>query len=193
MKNTLILSLYKRPETVFTLQEIALLFPEVPYGNLRKRMSYFAKSGSIKKVSRGVYTKDKYEVFELANKLYTPSYISLETVLQKAGVTFQYYESIFAVSYLTRTVKVGGHVIEYRRIKKDILLNKQGVEEQGNVVVASPERAFLDAVFLYKNYHFDNLSVLNWDKIMELKALYGSRVFMKRVEEYYQIYKEDHA
>jgi predicted transcriptional regulator of viral defense system len=193
MKDTIILSLYKRPETVFILQEIALLFPEVMYGNLRKRMSYFAKTGSIKKLSRGVYAKDNYNVLELANKLYTPSYISLETVLQKAGVTFQYYESIFAVSYLTRTIEAGGHTIEYKRIKKDILLNKRGIEEQGNVIIATPERAFLDAVFLYKNYHFDNLGALNWDKIMELKYIYETRVFNKRVEEYYRIYKEEHA
>jgi len=193
MKNNLILSLYKKPQTVFTLQEIALLFPEIPYSNLKKRMSYFAKSGSIKKLSRGVYAKDQFNVLELANKLYTPSYISLETVLQKAGVTFQYYESVFAVSYLSRTVEVGEYTIEYRRLKKDILLNKQGIEEQENVVIASPERAFLDAVYLYKDYHFDNLSSLDWEKITELKNLYGSRRFLKRVEEYYQVYKEEHA
>lgn len=193
MKNSIILSLYKKPQTVFTLKEVSLLFPEIPYSNLKKRMSYFSKSGSIKKLSRGVYAKDQFDVLELANKLYSPSYISLETVLQKAGVTFQYYESVFAVSYLSRTVVVGDDTIEYRRIKKDILLNKQGIEDQGNVVIASPERAFLDGVFLYKNYHFDNLSPLNWDKIMELKNLYENRVFNKRVDEYYQIYKKDHA
>lgn len=193
MKNNIILSLYKKPQTVFTLREIALLFPNIPYDNLKKRMSYFAKSGSIEKLSRGAYAKDQFNVLELANKLYTPSYISLETVLQKAGVTFQYYESIFAVSYISRTVKVGKYTIVYRRMKKNILLNKQGIEEQDNVVTASPERAFLDAVYLYKNYHFDNLSSLDWDKITKLRDFYGNRRFLKRVEEYYQAYKEDHA
>ncbi|OIN95115.1 hypothetical protein AUJ38_00880 [bacterium CG1_02_42_9] len=190
MKNNLILSLYKKPQTVFTLQEIAMLFPDIPYDNLKKRMSYFAKSGSIRKLNRGVYAKDQFNAFELANKLYTPSYISLETVLQKAGVTFQYYESIFAVSYLSRTVKVGDYTVVYRRMKKDILLNKLGIEEQENVVIASPERAFLDAVYLYKDYHFDNLSSLNWDKVTELKNLYASHVLLKRVEEYYQVYTD---
>ena len=193
MKNNIILSLYKKPQTVFTLQEIALLFPEIPYGNLKKRMSYFTKTGAIKKLNRGIYAKDKYDVLELANKLYVPSYISLETVLQRAGVIFQYYESIFAISYLTRTIEVSNHTIMYRRMKKEILLNKQGIEVEGNVVIALPERAFLDAVFLYKNYHFDNLDPLNWDKIMELKNLYKIRAFSKRVEEYYRDYKEDHA
>ena len=193
MKNNIILSLYKKTQTVFTLQEIALLFPEIPYGSLKKRMSYFSKSGVIKKLSRGVYAKDRFDVLELANKIYTPSYISLETVLQKAGVIFQYYESIFAVSYVSRTVEVGGRTIVYRRMKKDVFLNKQGIEEQENVVMATPERAFLDAVFLYKNYHFDNLAPLNWDKIMELKNLYQSRAFNRRVEEYRQIYKESNV
>lgn len=193
MKNNIILSLYKRPQTVFTLQEIALLFPDIPYVNLKKRMSYFSKSGAIKKLSRGVYAKDKFDILELANKLYTPSYVSLETVLQKAGVTFQYYESIFSVSYVSRAVEIDGRTIVYKRMKKDVFLNKQGIEEQGNVSIASPERAFLDAVYLYKNYHFDNLEPLNWDRIMELKNLYQSHVLDKRIEEYRQIKKESNV
>lgn len=193
MNNSTLLALYKRPETIFTLQEISLLFPHIPYANIRKRMSYLATTGAIQKLTKGVYAKDHYDVQELAGKLYTPSYISLETVLQKAGVTFQYSEYIFAISYITRTIKIGNHTIEYRRVPKDLLVNPQGISQEGNIAIATPERAFLDAVFLYKNYHFDNLSTLNWDKIMELKQIYPSRIFVKRVEEYYQIYKEDHA
>lgn len=193
MKKTTILSLYQVPQTVLTLKDISLMLPEIPYNNLKRRLSYFAKLGHLKKLRRGVYAKEPYDVLELANKVYAPSYISLETVLQRAGVIFQYYEGIFAVSYLSRTVEVSGHTIIYRKMKKDILLNKQGIEEQGNVVIASPERAFLDAVFFYKNYHFDNLGALNWDKIMELKDLYRSGVFTEWVGKYYQMYKEDHA
>ncbi|MBI5613725.1 hypothetical protein HY947_02265 [Candidatus Gottesmanbacteria bacterium] len=193
MNKSTLLTLYKRPETVFTLQEISLLFPRIPYANLKKRMSYLARTGAMQKLTKGVYAKDQYDVRELSNKLYTPSYISLETVLQKAGVTFQYYECIFAVSYITRTINIDDHTIEYRRFPKDLLINPRGITQEGNIATASPERAFLDAVFLYKNYHFDNLSTLDWDKIMELKHIYPSRVFIKRVEDYYQIFKEDYA
>lgn len=193
MKDHFILSLYKKPQTVFTLKEISLLFPNVPYKNLKKRMSYFAQSGAIKKLRRGIYAKDQFDPLELANKLYAPSYISLETVLQKAGVVFQYYESISAVSYLSRTVRVAGQTIVYRKIKDEVLINKQGIEKQGNVMIASKERAFLDAVFLYKDYHFDNLRPLDWAKIRELKNLYASQALSRRVNEYYQIYKKDHA
>lgn len=156
-------------------------------------MSYFSRSGAIRKLSRGVYAKDKFDILELANKLYTPSYVSLETVLQKAGVAFQYYESIFSVSYVSRAVKIDGRTIVYKRMKKDVFLSKQGIEEQGNVSIASPERAFLDAVYLYKNYHFDNLEPLNWDRIMELKNLYRSHALDRRIEEYRQIKKESNV
>jgi len=193
MNNSALLALYKRPETVFTMGEIALLFPSVPYANLKKRMSYCVATRALRKLTKGVYAKDHYDALELANKLYTPSYISLETVLQRAGVTFQYYERIFSVSYLTRTIEVDGHTIKYRRLPKDVLVNNRGVRQEGNVTIASPERAFLDAVYLYKNYHFDNLDALAWDAVMELKTIYPYRAFAKRVEEYYTISKEDHA
>jgi len=56
--------------------------------------------------------------------------------------------------------------------------------------MASCERAFLDCVFLYKNYHFDNLKPLNWEKIKKLAPIYESKSLKKRIEEYYQIYKK---
>lgn len=140
-----------------------------------------------------MYAKKKYSVLELANKLYSPSYISLETVLTREGIIFQYYEGIYAVSYLSRAVNVDGNEIVYRKIKSEILMNKKGIGEQDWAMVATLERAWLDAVFLFRDYHFDNLRPLNWDKITEIKSIYDSKIFNKRVEEYYQIYKEEHA
>lgn len=193
MKKSLILTLYQKPQTVFTLPEIALLFPQIPYQNLKKRLSYFAQTSSLIKLHRGIYAKPNYNPLELANKLYSPSYISLETVLQKAGITFQFYQQIFAMTYVTRSLVVDNHTIAYRRLPKEILLNKQGVENVSGVVMASPERAWLDAVYVYKNYHFDNLGGLNWQKVGELKTLYSSQTLLHRVDQYYQISQEEHA
>ncbi|TSC83598.1 MAG: hypothetical protein G01um101416_1203 [Microgenomates group bacterium Gr01-1014_16] len=193
MKNRVLLTLFEKPQTVFTLGEVALLFGDVSYDNLKQQMAYYVKQGAIKKLRRGVYAKKSYNVLELANKLYSPSYISLETVLAREGVIFQYYGGIYAVSYLSRTVKVDGNEIVYRKIKNEILVNKAGIREGDWVMTATLERAFLDAVFLFKDYHFDNLRPLNWDKIGEIRKIYGSKIFNRRVDEYYQIYKEEHA
>ena len=193
MNSSILLSLHKLPQTVFTLQEISLLFPDIPYANLKKRMSYSTTSGSLKKLRRGIYAKEGYDMFELANKLYAPSYISLETVLQKAGITFQYYERIFAISYLSRTIEADKHTFEYHKIRSDILTNNNGIVKEGLVNIASPERAFLDTIFLHQDYPFDNLSTLNWDIVLSLQHIYKNSALVKRVNAYYQDHKEDHA
>ena len=102
-------------------------------------------------------------------------------------------ETIFAVSYLTRAITVADVHIQYRTIRKDILTNTQGVLRHDGYAVASLERAFLDAVYIYKNYHFDNLGPINWEKVETLKSLYANHSFEKRLDGYYQEYKEDHV
>lgn len=191
MNNDIVLTLYSQPQTVFTLDEISLFFPKISYEDLRSRIRYFTNAGKLKRIHQGIYAKNEYNPLEFANKLYKPSYISLETVLAKGGVVFQYYETIFAVSYLTRTVAVKNITIQYRQIKKSVLTNPEGIEQKQGYFIATLERAFLDAVFIYKNYYFDNLGSLDWGKVHKLKKIYKSKVFEKRVEEYYKHYKED--
>lgn len=193
MSNDLILKLYSRPETVFTIDEISQLFPEITYKRLKDRLYHFATAGKLKRLHHGIYAKIEYNPLELANKLYKPSYISLETVLARGGVTFQYYETIFVVSYLTRTVKINNTNIQYRQIKGEVLTNLQGIEHKDGYFIASLERAFLDAVYIYKDYHFDNLGTINWEKVMELKKIYKNKVFEKRVEGYFKDYQEDYG
>lgn len=193
MKADFILELYKKPQTVFTFKEISLLFPEASYQSLKNKIRYAIRTEKLHNPRRGIYTKDKFNRFELANKIYAPSYISLETILQEKGIVFQKYATIFVASYLTRKIKVAGEEISYRKLKDEVLLNKKGIEEKNAYFCASAERAFLDAVFLYKDYHFDNLNPLDWKKVAEFKKIYQSKTLEKRVEQYYQIYKKEYA
>lgn len=188
-----LLTLYSKPQTVFTLDEISLYFPDISYVNLRSKVRYFTDAGKLKRLRQGVYAKLEYNPLELANKLYKPSYVSFETVLARGGVVFQYYETIFLASYLTRNVEVDGVRIQYRQIKGNVLTNPEGVESKESYFIATLERAFLDAVYLYKNYHFDNLGTIDWGKVDKLKKIYNSKAFEVRVEEYYMIYKEDYG
>lgn len=185
MNKDFILEIYKRPQTVFTLKELSLIFPKISYKNLKARISYFVKVGKLKRLRQGVYTKENFEFLEAVNKIYTPSYISLETVLQKEGVVFQEYKTIFVASYLTRRIKVNGREIFYRKIKDTILFNNAGIKQTKGYSIATRERAFLDAVFLYKDYHFDNLNLLDWKKVSDLAKIYLSKILNKRVKQYY--------
>lgn len=193
MKKDFILTLYSKPQTVFTLDEISLYFPDIPYANLRSKVRYFTNAGKLRRLKSGIYAKYDYDPLEFACKLYRPAYISLETVLAQGGVVFQYYERVFAASYLTREVAVGSVTIQYRRIKDSILMNTAGVEQKDGYFIATIERAFLDAVFIYKDYHFDNLGALDWKKVFELVPLYHNKTFEKRVKNYNKDFKEDYV
>lgn len=183
--------LYKSQQDVFSLKELCLMFPEIKYVNLKRRLNYFVRKNNIISPTRGVFAKDNYRLAELAEKIYTPAYVSLETVLAKEGVIFQKYESIFLVSYLSREIKIENNKIIYKRLRSEILLNNLGVEKKENYFVASKERAFTDAVYLYRDYYFDNIATLDWKMVFKLAKIYKSKLMVKRLNAYYKLYKEN--
>jgi len=77
----------------------------------------------------------------------------------------------------------------FKKIKDTILTNNAGVEDKNNYSVATKERAFLDTIYLNKDYHFDNLSSLDWDKIFEILLIYDNKRMTKNVKEYYKDFK----
>ena len=186
MKKRNILDIYRSNKTVFSFKDLSLILNETNKNYLKSTIYRYVKTGKLYRLRRGIYAKDKnYNKFELATKIYTPSYISFETVLSKAGIIFQYYSQIFVASYLCREITIDNQVYSYKKIKDDILTNSCGIENKENYSIASPERAFLDALYLYKDYHFDNLSSLDWEKVYKILPIYGkNKVFKKRVEKY---------
>jgi hypothetical protein len=187
MEKDLVLSLYQKPQTVFSLKEIAMLFPYISYNNLKRRLSYYVSTKKLKKLRKNVYSKIEYNPLEIPQKLYLPSYVSLETVLQKEGIIFQRYESIFSVSHISREITVDNKKIIYRLMPDRILFNRKEIKETDGYFIATKERAFADAVYSYKDYHFDNLEPLDWDKIMSLVNIYENKAFAKRIESYYEL------
>ncbi len=181
-----ILKLYQVKNTVFTIKELALLFPDIKRKNLKARINYYVKKGTLRNIRKGIYVKSEYSPLELATKIYTPSYISLETILEKTGIIFQHYKTIFVASYLTRKIEVDDQEIQYRRIKEEILLDKRGILEKENFAQATRGRAFLDTLYLYKNYYFDNLSALDKKKVFSLIDVYQSKSLSKRLKEIFK-------
>lgn len=156
------------------------------------RLNKYAKAGKLIKVRRGLYAKDKnYNRFELATRIYTPSYISFETVLTREGVNFQYYGNIFAASYMNREIMVDEQRITYVRMKEYVLSNATGIDHASGVATASRERAFLDRVYVSKDYHFDNLRSLDWNKVMEILPIYHNKRLEKKIKEYYKSLDQD--
>jgi hypothetical protein len=182
MKNNVILSIYKEVRTVFRLRDVALILGEMDFESLNKKLNYYVRTGKLLNPRKGIYAKPDYSIEELACILYTPSYISLEYVLQKAGVLFQFDSRITTISYLSRSVEVQEQTFVYRKIKGEIIASTRGISRQINHVnIATAERAFLDLLYLNKDYYFDNLNPLNKTKVYDLLPIYMSKALTDRV------------
>ena len=185
-------NILRSKQTVFTFKDLLLMWTGVDAKTARVRINYYVQRGELVPIRRGIYAKDtNYDRFELATKIYTPAYISFETILGNAGVTFQYYSQIFVASYQTKEIVADNQRIVFRTLKNTILTDSAGIDHKDFYDAASPERAFLDVVYLHKEYYFDQLSHLNWDKVYEILPIYGKNLKMRdRVSRYHQIARE---
>jgi len=183
-------TLLRSKKNVFSTKDVALLWGEENEGAARVRLSYYVKTGKLIRIHRGLYAKDKnYDKFELATRIYTPSYISFETVLTRAGINFQYYGNIFVASYVNREVDIDGQKITFIRMKSYVLSNTAGIEHKDGYAIATKERAFLDRIYVSKDYHFDHLDPLDWDKVFEILPVYNNKRMIKKVNKYFEHYK----
>lgn len=181
--------IYQSPKTVLTNKDLALLWEENRPDNLKAKIAYYVKQGVLLRLTRGVFAKDKnYDPKELATSLYTPSYISFETVLREAGMIFQHYNVIFAAGSWSKTMTVDRYTFTFRKLKDKVLYNPSGITSLGNYSAASPERAFLDMVYLFSDYYFDNLKPLDWEKCFELAKIYKNKQLIKRLKGYHKKY-----
>jgi hypothetical protein len=177
--------LLRSPQTIFSTKDAALLWNENDNSVVTDRLKKYVKSGKLFRAYRGLYAKDqKFDPFELANRIYTPSYISFETVLTREGVNFQYYGNIFVASYINREILIGEQKVTFVRMKDYVLSNTSGIEHKEGYAIATRERAFLDRVYVSKDYHFDNLRSLDWNKVMEILPIYNNKRLEKKVKEY---------
>ena len=181
--DSFILEIYKNPRTVFRINDIALLMGYNKNSALCKKLNYYVKTGKLLNPRKGFYAKEGYKAEELACLLYPPTYISLEYVLQRAGVIFQYDSAITNVSYLTREVEIEDQTFRYRQIKGEILTHTAGIIlNKNNMNIATPERAFLDILYLNKRFYFDHPTILDKKKVLQLLSIYRSQILINTVK-----------
>lgn len=183
IKNDILFSIYQSNKTVFRLNEIAMLSGETNFTSLNQKLNYYVRTGKLENPRKGIYTKPGFNPEELACSVYSPSYISLEYVLQRSGIIFQYSSLITSVSYLSREIEIKEQFFRFRKIKKEVLVNTSGIEQKPNHVnIATPERAFLDLLYLEPDFYFDNMNLLDKQKIYKILAGYQSKALTDRVK-----------
>lgn len=187
--DNLIAKLYQTSKTVLNSKDLALVWQENNKESLYSKTAYYVKQKALTRLTRGVFSKNKeYNPKELATSIYAPSYISFETVLREAGVIFQYYNSIFVASKWPKTMVIDKYTFIFRKLKNTVLFNAAGIITKDNFSIATTERAFLDTIYLFPNYYFDNLKSIDWEKCDELVKIYNNKQLIRRLNKYRKNY-----
>ena len=184
-------SIYGSKQTVFTSKEIAILIGEKNFNKLKAKLSYYVRTEKLIRLRRGIFAKNTvFDKNEFAIRIFTPAYISFETILAQEGVIFQYSETIFVASYLSRNIKLKENKINFRKLRNEILINQKGLVDQGTYFKASKERAFLDMIYLFGDYYFDNLRNINWELCFDLVKIYRNKTMENRLNNYFKKYAQ---
>lgn len=138
--------------SLFTLADIR----KIEANFYRPRLNEWQKKGFIKKLRRGYYmfadaVLNEENLFLAANRLYAPSYVSLESALSYYGLIPEGVYSITSVSSKkTANFKTPIAVFSYRKLKSELLFGYCLGKHQGqNYKIAEMEKALLD--YLYFN------------------------------------------
>jgi len=166
--------------TVFSLNDIR----RIDNTFYRRRLNEWQDKGYIKKVVKGYYIFSDLELnenvlFEIANRIYSPSYISFEMGL------FYYHmipESVYGITSASsrRTYKFKTSIAEfnYKTIKPELFFGYDIIRYDNKYFkIASPEKAILD--YFYINSHLKKES--DFASLRINKDLFSEQIRTKRL------------
>lgn len=141
----------------------------------------YAKKGFIVRVKRGLYVFPEAlppQIF-MANKIYEPSYVSLEFALSYHRVIPEnVYEITSVTPKSTRRFETLGKVFSYRSLRPDAFTGYQTAKEKGfSFLIADAEKAFVDANYFRLLDGLKPISRFQADQINPAKALRYARLF----------------
>ena len=135
-------------------------------------------SGTLVRLSRGLYAlSENYDIYEVANTLVTPSYVTFNSGLVYHGVAFQGVGEIESAANFGYENIIDGRRYMYYKIKQSLLYDTDGLITSGVITVASPERAILDCWYIGVTPDLDNEEKIHRSRLKALASKYPSRVW----------------
>ncbi len=174
----------------------------------RRRLNEWQDKGYIKKIIRGYYISSDLEIdenvlFEIANRIYNPSYISFETALS-------YYhlipESVYGISSAstrrTYTFKTPLGEFSYKTIKPVLFFGYDLVSYNNkHIKIASIEKAILDYFYLHPHIKRESdfvslrinrdifLKQVNQKRLNKFLDRFTKKTLIKRVRSFLEFIK----
>jgi len=140
----------KKQIKIFSSLDIQRIFG-VSRDTAEKFLARYIKRGLIIKLRKEFYCFSTYtpSEFEIANKIYQPSYISFDSALSYYQMIPETIYSITsATSQITRSFTVNNLLYTYQKIKKEAYSGYRPQNMQGfTVLIAEPEKALADYLY----------------------------------------------
>ena len=184
------------------VREVRQIFPDFE----SRRFYEWQKKGYIKKLSRLFYVFSDRNINEaennfIANKLFEPSYISLESALR-------YYNLIPEVVFLTTSVttrktkllKTPIGDFQYRKVKEKLFFGYR-IINAGQIAykIADPEKALLDFLYLRSDIKSEGdifelringesyREVIDQNKLKQYLGVFNSKALNKKIDQLTEI------
>jgi predicted transcriptional regulator of viral defense system len=184
-------------QPVFSMLDIEKNFPNFE----RENLQHWQKKGYLLRVRNGFYSlvgavKSTEHTYFLANKIYAPSYISMESALA-------YYhwipEAVFTINSVstskTQIFDTSIGRFQYFNIKPQLFFGYQILSIDGRgYKMADPEKTLLDWIYFHPNikteadfesfrFNFPQMRVdLDWEKVERYNTLFNSKAMTARLE-----------
>jgi hypothetical protein len=130
----------------------------IDYRRPYDKIDYWVKSGDLVQVKRGLYVLGKRisdqnpNPFLLANQLYGPSYVSLESALSYYGlIPERVFQTSSVTTRLKKTFQTELGTFEYKQEGAAMFpfgIRNQGDSKSGFFLIATPEKALWDKIML---------------------------------------------
>ena len=190
--------------TIFSLTDIK----RIDASFHRRRLNEWQDKGYIRKIIKGYYISSDIEIdenvlFEIANRIHKPSYISFETALS-------YYhlipESVYGISSAstrkTYTFKTPIGEFNYKTIKPDLFFGYDLVSyDNRHNKIASIEKAILDYFYLHPHIKRESdfaslrinrdifLKQVNQERLNRFLDRFAKKTLTKRVKSFLEFIK----
>ena len=163
---------------VFSYEDILSFYPEAVRNSLKKALYTWKNKGWVYALKRGLYELTYPKDFiipdmYISNKLYSPSYVSLEAALSNYSIIPEVSMAVTSITTKpTRSFKNKHGLFIYHTVKPEAFTGYY-VERQGSfdILIAEPEKALTDYLY-FKTYHNKKLSLederLDRDIILKL-------------------------
>lgn len=182
---------------IFSFEDIFKWFPESNRQTVKNQLRDWVAKSYILRIRRNLYFLKEVELkdeFVLANRIYEPSYISLESALNYYGIIPDVPFSVTSVTNKkTQEFKTQFGLFLYRTLKPDLFFGWQEIKvgEKQFYKIAKPEKALFD--FLYLNQSFfgedfpqeERFSLgkdFNWQEFKRYALLVKTKKFKELVE-----------